>query len=68
MNEFTQFGRRETCRLVEQRSRTSPDQLRGSVQRTDRDKEVAGVVRISFKRKGPQPQQDIPGIAGSDST
>ena len=29
---------------------------------------VAEVVRISFKRKGPQPQQNIPGIAGSDRT
>src|SRR5436190_23157698 len=67
-NESAQFGRRETCRLVEQRCRTSADQFRGSVQRTDCDKEVARVVRISFKRKGPQPQQDILGIAGPDGT
>ena len=46
----------------------SADQLRGSVQRTDCDKEVARVIRISFKRKRPQPQKDVPGIAGSDGT
>src|SRR5207237_4073545 len=67
-NEFTQFGRRETCRLVEQRSRTSPDQFRGSVERADRDKEVARVVRIRFKRKRAQPQEDVLGVPGPPGT
>src|SRR2546423_6997885 len=67
-NESTQFGRRETCRLLEQRCCMSADQFRGSVQRTHCDEEVARVVRIRFKPKGPQPQEDILGSDGPDST